>query len=256
VISERETKSPAPRRGKADYTISEPDGGVLGSRRKLGEECARYLRDAVMSGRYSSGDKLVVENIAHELGVSSMPVREALLTLASEGLLDELPRRGFRVIEIKRRDIEDVFQVHSHVAGLLAAEAAPLIDDGTLSRLREIQESIVQFGHSHVSSAEQGAEIERLNFALHRTINHVPDAERLRWFLRAASRYVPRYFYERIPGWVDASIRDHPGIIAALARHDPSAAGELMEDHVLRAGKLVVSHLSRSSLWQPKARRP
>jgi DNA-binding GntR family transcriptional regulator len=242
-----------PYSGKADKAVVPTQGSFLGSRRKLGEECARYLRDAVMSGGYSSGDKLVVEEIAQELGVSSMPVREALITLANEGLVDELPRRGFRVAAIKRRDIDDVFRVHAHVAGLLAAEAATLIQRPTLHSLREVQESITNLGGAPVPPAEQGAEIEKLNFVLHRTINHVPDAERLRWFLRAASRYVPRYFYERIPGWVDASIRDHPAIISALENHDADAARELMEDHVLRAGRLVVSHLSKSDFWIPPA---
>jgi DNA-binding GntR family transcriptional regulator len=206
-----------------------------------------------MSGSYSSGDRLVVEEIAQELGVSSMPVREAMIALVNEGLVDELPRRGFRVAAIKRRDIEDGFRVHAHVAGLLAAEAATLIQSSTLSSLRELQDSIARLGGAPVPPAEQGTEIEKLNFVLHRTINHVPDADRLRWFLRAASRYVPRYFYERIPGWVDASIRDHPAIITALENHDADTAGELMEDHVLRAGRLVVSHLSKSDFWIPPA---
>jgi DNA-binding GntR family transcriptional regulator len=204
-----------------------------------------------MSGRFSAGDRLVVEEVAQELAVSSMPVREALITLAHEGLIDELPRRGFRVATIKRRDIEDVFQIHAHVAGLLAAEAAVLVNDDTLRTLRELQESISYLGDAQIPPTEQGTEIEKLNFVFHRTINHVSDADRLRWFLRAASRYVPRYFYERIPGWVEASIRDHPAIVTALEERDAGAARALMEDHVRRAGSLVVAHLQASDLWSP-----
>jgi len=71
----------------------------------------------------------------------------------------------------------------------------------------------------------------------------VPDANRLRWFLRTASRYVPRHFFEAIPGWVETTLADHPAIIAALRRRDAADAGKLMETHVLKAGRLVLAKL-------------
>lgn len=221
---------------------------LIAPRPKLGEECARYLRDALISGTYRSGQKLVVEDIAQQLGVSAMPVREALIALANEGLVEVLPRRGFRVARIERRDVEDVFQVHSYVAGLLIQAATESIQDPTIERLRGIQREIERAA-AGTAGTERAARIEQLNFLFHRTINHVPDTERLRWFLRAASRYVPRHFYEAIPGWIEATIDDHPPIIDALARRDAPAARRLMEAHVQLAGRLVVARLADTGLW-------
>jgi len=213
------------------------------ARKKLGEETTQYLRDALLSGQYATGDRMGVHQLAESLGVSTMPVREALLTLASEGLLEVSPRRGFRVAKLGLREVEDAFRVHAFVAGLLIAEAAPIISVATIADLRRIQALIVaSFGHS-TDELQLARRVEELNFRFHRTINHVPDAKRLRWFLRAATRYVPRRFYETIPAWNEATRDRHGAIIDALEARDASEARKLMEAHVIEAGALVREYL-------------
>lgn len=218
------------------------------ARRNLGEEATRYLRDALLSGRYRAGEKMAVHPLAQALNISAMPVREALLTLASEGLLEATPRRGFQVARTSLRDVQDVFRVHALVAGLLAEEAAPLFDDALVGRMSGLQNQIELTFVKSVSAMERSTLVEEHNFAFHRVINHVPDAPRLRWFLRASTRYVPRHFYHQIPGWVEATRSDHPGIIDALRRHDAAEARRLVERHTLEAGRLVTDNLAQKGL--------
>ena len=212
-------------------------------RKKLGEETTRYLRDALLSGQYATGERMAVHQLAESLGVSTMPVREALVTLANEGLLEVIPRRGFRVATMGLRDVEDAFRVHAHVAGLLIEEAAPIITAATIAELRRIQGAILESFGEPRDERQLAQRVEELNFKFHRTINHVPDAKRLRWFLRAATRYVPRRFYETIPGWNEATRDRHGAIIDALDARDASEARRLMELHVIEAGRLVCEHL-------------
>lgn len=212
-------------------------------RKKLGEETTRYLRDALLSGQYATGERMAVHQLADSLGVSTMPVREALVTLANEGLLEVIPRRGFRVATLGLRDVEDAFRVHAFVAGLLIEEAAPIIPPATVAELRRIQNAIVETFGQNLDDLQVARRVEELNFKFHRTINHVPDAKRLRWFLRAATRYVPRRFYETIPGWMEATRDRHGAIIDALEARDASEARRLMELHVIEAGRLVREHL-------------
>ncbi len=219
-------------------------------RRKLGEETTRLLRDALLSGRYSAGDRMGVQQLAEAFGVSTMPVREALLTLTNEGLLEVLPRRGFRVAPMKLRDVEDAFRVHALVAGLLIEEAAAIISPGSIAQLREIQAEIETAFAKDLDPRELAVRVEDLNYRFHRVINHVPDAKRLRWFLRAATRYVPRRFYETVPGWTEATRVRHPPIIEALEAGDARRARKLMEEHVTDAGQLVRRHLTGSGLVQ------
>lgn len=224
------------------------------SRTKLGEEVARYLRDALISGAYRPGERIAIKVLAGQLGVSTMPVREALVTMASEGLLDTLPQRGFRVARIVRIDFEDIFLVHAVTAGILAERAAAVTDASLVHDLNDLQAQINHLDKQRLGRQEVGPQIEELNFLFHRRINRMAQADRLRWFLRASTRFIPRHFYQGIPGWTQASAREHDPIIHALARHDGPLARQLMEEHVLNAGRLVVAHLqSRGFFTDPEA---
>src|ERR1700692_1984123 len=173
-----------------------------------------------MSGAYRPGQRVMPQDVAAELGVSVMPIREALIALSSEGLLELLPNRGFRVVEVTRQDVDDLFHVHAMIAGHLADRAAQVVTAQALAELRSLQDQVSGIASQRLSKHERSARVEELNYRFHRAINVLPDAKRLRWFLRAAARFIPRQFYESIPGWVEATINDHPPIIAALAKHD------------------------------------
>src|SRR5258705_4258944 len=212
-------------------------------RQALGVEVTRYLRDALVSGAYRDGARLRIETVAEELGVSAMPVREALITLGNEGLIQILPRRGFRVAVQRQNEIRDCFRVNAFVAGLLAEEAARVITPDTVNVLRQVQSEFETLARKKRRASAHSARLEQLNYAFHRTINWSPDSPRLRWFLRAATRFVPSHVYTLIPGWVETSLRDHPPLIEALERGDGAEARRRMEEHVRRAGELVLANL-------------
>lgn len=230
------------------------------SRTRVGEEAARYLRDSLMGGRYAVGERVGIEELAREIGVSTMPVREALLTMANEGLLEALPYKGFRVAGVSRQDFVDIFMVHATIAGTLAERAAAGAGPELLDTLRTIQDEVNAANRRREDRARVSARVEELNFQFHRHINQVTDSNRLRWFLRSATRFIPRHFYNAIPGWIDATVEDHPPLIQAFADRDGYLAGRLMTEHVLKAGRLVVNHLDSGQFWagfemaKPKAR--
>ena len=228
--------------------MSDPRPLARFARKKLGEETTRYLRELLLSGHYAAGDRMAVHHLAEMLGVSTMPVREALVTLANEGLLEVVPRRGFRVAATSLRDVEDAFRVHAYTAGLLAEEAAAIISPERIAELRTVQESVATLFRDKSEVPDLPLRVEEQNFRFHRIINHVPEAKRLRWFLRAATRYVPRRFYETVPGWMELTRDRHGPIIDALEARDKTAAKRLMEHHVLEAGRMVVEHLKGRGL--------
>lgn len=71
--------------------------------KQLAQEIADLLRDQILDGTLLPGEWLRQERIARECEVSQMPVREALNRLASQGLVEHLPYRGIRVVEVYRR---------------------------------------------------------------------------------------------------------------------------------------------------------
>jgi DNA-binding GntR family transcriptional regulator len=224
------------------------DSQPLARRPKLGEEVTRILREEILTGQLAPRQRLVLEEIAQQLGVSSMPVREALAVLESEGLVDALPRRGFRVATILRQDIADVFEVHAHLSGILAHRAAQVFTDEDVSTLLGIQREIEAVATGHGESAVVTSRVEELNFAFHRHITERAEGTRLRWFLRASLRFVPPRYYLTIPGWISATLEDHPHIIDALEARDSERARQVMSDHILRGGALVLEQMPADSV--------
>ncbi len=229
-------------------SLGQPKLARIRQRRRLGDEVAQQVRDAIMSGTYVAGEKLVVEDLASQLGVSTMPVREALVALAHEGVLQVSPRRGFGVARLGKQDIEDIFRVQAFLAGILAERASQTIDEKGLRRLQRIQEK-VERAAANGDTGASSAQIEDLNYEFHYSLNHVVDAPRLRWFLRVATQYVPRHVYETIPTWTRLTVVDHPQIIEALESRDPTAARRRAETHVMRAGMQVVENLEARGFW-------
>jgi DNA-binding GntR family transcriptional regulator len=215
----------------------------LPDRPRLGTEVARVLRNALLTGEYPAGQRLGIEDLAQKFKVSTMPVREALVMLANEGLLEMLPRRGFKVTPFSRQEIEDVFLVHALVAGELAQRAAIMITNADLATLKVLQAQIERGGAEIRDSDAPPPDdllqrVEQLDYELHAIISRASDSARLRWFLRATTRYVPPGFFQ-IPGWVDASVEGHPALIQALVDRDGERAKQLTIEHFLRGGKLV-----------------
>lgn len=115
-----------------------PDWPVLGSQRTLAEKVYQVVRDRILSSELAPpGAHVREEELANAMGVSRTPVREALSRLATEGFLERLPHRGFRVPE---RSIEELVHLYPVVQALelLAGELAfPRIGKEDLERLEE-----------------------------------------------------------------------------------------------------------------------
>jgi DNA-binding GntR family transcriptional regulator len=213
-------------------------GGPL-RRHRLGDEVTRYIREGLMNGTYHAGERLGVQALAEEFGVSTMPIREALVALFNEGMVEALPGRGFRALQPRPMDIEDVFMIHAFIAGQLAERAAHAITEDVLTELRFLHAEIGRTLDAHLSESETARLVEELNFSFHRAINAAVDAPRLKWFLRATTRYVPRDYYRTVPEWPQTTLQDHGAIIDAIAAHDGEKARRLMEEHVVRGGQLA-----------------
>ncbi len=91
------------------------------SHKQLRNVVAEQMRAAILNGHYKPGEWLRQERLAQDLGVSQMPVREALKELAAEGLIEHVPYRGARVIVFS---INDILDLYSHRAFLESRAAS------------------------------------------------------------------------------------------------------------------------------------
>src|SRR5215207_10087285 len=99
---------------------------------------AERIAAMIMNGDLQAGDRLVEEDLAARLGMSRLPVREALRTLSQEGLVTILPRRGAIVTPYGRREMVEVYDVRAELLGFAARLVAETIDDKRLAALEDI----------------------------------------------------------------------------------------------------------------------
>ena len=95
-----------------------------------------YIAGRIDSGELSAGDRVSEQAICDAMGVSRTPVREALIQLASDGYLDNLPRRGVRVRGFDRANALEVFEIMGPLDGQAAYLACPRLDDDTIAQMR------------------------------------------------------------------------------------------------------------------------
>lgn len=231
-MANREEAGQPARRGRA------PDEG-----QRLGPQAAKYLRELIMSGSMRGGTRLHVERLAVEIGISATPVREALMSLAGEGLVSFEAGKGFRAVAISRQDVLDLYDMQAFVSGELAARAAATLTPEDHHRLDEWQTELVD------AVARGDAEaVQTLDFSIHRLINRAANSPRLVWMLSLTLRYVPFNFYGDIAGWQLAARDDHALIFRGLREHSPRAAAEAMRAHIRTAGLMIADRLAEQGV--------
>lgn len=226
------------------------EGTQEGQRQRLSPQVAVRIRERIMSGEEPPGRRLRAEHLAESFGISATPVREALMSLAGEGLVTFDPGRGFRVSGMSRQDVLDVFDTQAYISGELAARAATRLEDADLTRLADLQESLVT-----AISAGDLAVTEHVDFELHRLINRSASSPKLTWLLGVTLKYVPFGFYESIPGWPQAARDDHVPILRGLEHRSPRTARDAMTAHIRNAGDLLADLLEERGVLVDDDRR-
>lgn len=216
--------------------------------RTVADQVAASLREMVLLGDLPPGSNVTHDRLATELGVSTMPVREAMLRLSHEGLLESRRGRSYRVATTRRQDILDIYWLQATLAGELTARACARIDDAGIERLRQLHAAWLE-----AFAADNSAELESINFELHRVINTAADAPKLLAAMKATLRHIPTGFYAYHPQWADAATRSHEAIIDAIALRDADAARAEAEEHVRSAGELLIQYFDEKNSWQVPA---
>lgn len=143
------------------------DGGARPRRSgTIGVSVYAHLRTALMLGEYAPGEKIVVSSVAKALGVSPMPVRQALSRLVVAGGLEMSPNRSVRVPNLSAREIMQTRQLRMMLEAEAASVAAQVMDAATLARLEALQVGIAAARARH-----RAADVLRLNSEFHLLIN-------------------------------------------------------------------------------------
>src|SRR3954449_12526564 len=222
---DREGFSPAP-------LIDRPSSGDL---------VAIHVRSLIFNGVLRQGDRVHQDDIARQLGVSRIPVREAIIALDREGWLAITPHRGAFVHGLDEDALRDHYELLGLVYGLAARRTTERASDDGLQELRDAQQQL--------AAAESPETLHDDIDVVLRTLLALARSPRLGSAMRNMSTVVPGNFFELIAGSGTVQQRGTKRIVAAISSRDPDAAADACM-HLLRdQGDLVIKLLASRGMF-------
>jgi len=187
------------------------------------------IRDAILKGTLPPGTRIDQNQLAEDLNTSLIPVREALKTLASEGLVQIIPRRGAFVAEFSLNDLENLYDARMMVEGQVAAKAAALLTDAQLNELKiisgQMRDALEQDHYDDFTQLNR-----RFHFIIYDAANNSYLTDILSGLWDLAERY--RYRYLFIKDKHDVINAEHQEILDACWMRDSERLRIAIERHI------------------------
>lgn len=197
----------------------------------------------LMTVQIAPGERIAIDTVARQLGISQTPIREALSQLEAEKLVYKMPNVGYRASpQMSREEVHDLYTLRLLIEPYAAARAAEAMDDETLATLQEIDRDMRDIAdgddRAYGRFAESDAKLHRLiatgsgNRLIAETIERLHA--HLQIFRSLYSTNAP-----------EEAMAEHKRIIEALLAHDPAAAEAAVRDHLERSQKRMDRASSR-----------
>jgi len=215
----------------------------VGSRhRSLRDETVDELRRLILDGALAPGEHLSEMSISERLGVSRLPVREAFRRLEAEGLVESLPRRGVRVVELDQHELDIVREIRIALELIAVRHTITRADP----EVRESLRGLLEQGRTAFEHDDHEA-LQTLNDAFHELLGDGSGSRFLSETLRAV-RNQAHHLVGGKSGAVAHSWDEHAAIISATLDLDAELAMMLMRRHLVErhahqggAGREVVA---------------
>jgi DNA-binding GntR family transcriptional regulator len=211
----------------------------------LRQELASALRKAILTGELLQGERLIETDLAELLGVSRMPVREALRMLENEGLVHHIPRIGLVVTKFTEKDIKEIYAIRE----ALEAYAIVLVAKNITSE--EIEE-LERYCNASEKAAEEN-DFDALCLAMEKYNNRIYAScamERMITIINKYQEYL-RYFRMKSMKSITRSsqaMQEHREIVSALKSRDADHAVEIIHQHLQNSLKAYLKTLKENNL--------
>jgi DNA-binding GntR family transcriptional regulator len=196
----------------------------------LSQRVAEELRRSILSNRRRPGDRLIEDRLSEELGVSRIPVREALRVLASEGLVEVQPRRGASVADISPDVARDLVEVRATLEGLNARLAARHHDPAIIEELKRVLKD-----GNRAARSKSVEDLVRLNGEFHDKLAEAGRNSILFDIMRTLRERTNLVFAANSGRRAEQDWDEHSKILAAVIDGDEDLAAMLATRHVHRA---------------------
>jgi DNA-binding GntR family transcriptional regulator len=230
----------------------------------LPEKIYHHLRKKLLAGELPPGARLDYKKISVEMGVSTTPVREAMGKLASEGLVELVPRAGAIVRKLGSQEAVQLYGVREAIETYAAARAAEKISPPRLQHLQDLltrMRGLIErcFGSDQgLMSGEILADFLQSDLSFHMTIIEAAGNPRLTKLAGDSHIHSRIFGVERFghnKELLEEADRIHNAIFDSLKQRNASLASSLVAQHIQRSLELTLTHIDHApqdSWWQPK----
>jgi DNA-binding GntR family transcriptional regulator len=205
------------------------------------EHIALHIRTLIFDGVLRPGMRVPQDAIAQDLGVSRIPVREALIVLEHEGWVTIEMHRGAFINALDKRAVQDHYELYGLIYGFAAQRAMVRSEDDLAGSLADFQRRFAR--------ATRPDEQQQLSIAFHGTIVRAAASPRINVALRAMSSLVPGNFFALVPAAVDVERRGLAAIVRAVKKHDGAQASTDYARMMRQVGNKVILLFDERSLF-------
>jgi DNA-binding GntR family transcriptional regulator len=213
----------------------------------LSHKAYHAIKQMILRGAFSPGEKLFQEKLAEELGISRTPLNSALNQLEKELLVEALPRRGFFVKQLSLKELQDLYDIRLRLEPLGAKEAAENSTETQKERCRALLATYQKKENNAASDAfrEFDYQFHNLvmemsnNFFLQKMISsfNIISLGNLQLFMKQ----------EDFPKKTSTSLKEHITILNAILDKEPEKAEKAMYSHIEETRNLIAQRLGNSS---------
>ncbi len=210
------------------------------SRPTVGDQVAEAIRRQIWDGRVRPGDRLNQEGLASQLGVSRIPVREALMGLERQGVVRVVPHRGAFVEPIDERTVRDHFELYALVDGFALSKACERADDAELTALAG--------AYAHAATLDDPDRLQAAVVDARAILHELGGSPRFRAVARGLAGIVPGNFFAAVAGSMEIARRGLPRVGAGVAARDAPGAVDAYAEMMMAQGRGVLTELQRRSV--------
>jgi DNA-binding GntR family transcriptional regulator len=221
------------------------EGIRVTKKKSLREEVYESLRKSILHGKLKAGQRLIEEQLAHQIGISRTPVREAFHKLERDDLVSRLPKKGFAVREFTKADVEEIFGIRSALESYAAYLATLHIGPEKISALeKNIDET---------EKAMDGGDYDKvvqLHTEFHNVLYRSCKSRKLLDMINNYSDYFFRYraALVRADSGFKSSTEDHRRMLDAMKKKDPRLVERIVRKHLVKGKDIVLKEIDEGRL--------
>ena len=198
------------------------------------------IRNAIETGQNKPGQVISQRQIVEDLGLSVTPIREAILVLSSNGIVERHKHHSIKVSEIDADRLRKIFEVRHILEERAVREAARLRPAHIPAQLTELNQAL-----EALSQAPIPAEINRLDRLFHTLIFTSCGNDALVWTIDQVKSSFPMYALWNEQGRVETSAAEHWALVEAITAQDPDAAALAQRRHLANGLEATIAYLEK-----------